>query len=1309
MNKSFLSGTRWRALGLSAWRALTHFVKHGGQHPVTRHVHRWSARFLRSLWYGTALVLAVVALLFSVARVWLLPALAERNQEIAEYVSEQSGYPVRIGSLESYWDGLNPGLRVFDFTVAAAARERPAVQLKELRLSLSWWALLTGRIQINSLLLVEPRLAFERMDDGRFRISGFDPLDLEMPDEHSVFAQWLFEQRELVIENGELLWIDHRRAGASLRLDQVNLSLRNSAERHRLGIRARFPERLCERCAFVADVYGNPLIDDDWTGTLYVETAGLDVEQLPPIIREALPEAFRGRFSVRLWSDWKDNRPRQVNGDVDVADLQIPIAGLDRPLAVREAQTDLRWRGGAETWRLDLNALHLGLTGAPWPAGRLRIEQRPDETVIRIKHIDVGDVARFVGSIEQHNQALDWMRALRPAGALNDFKLTIDSNWFDPAHYLLETEVADLAVAAHRDFPGLRGVGGRLRAHTQGGEFMLDSAGGQVDLRQVFREPLAWDRAEGRIRWQRTDDEWQVFADKLRLRSSDGEAKGDVELRLPHTANAEASPYLKLEFDFRDLQGVHAERYYPAILPGDVRTWLERAIVSGKGNRGRALFDGRIADFPFRNGNGRFEVTAHVTDALFEYLPGWPRIEKGEVDLLFRGAEMLITASSGRIGTLNADRVVVAIDDLGETENQLVRISGRVRGPLNDTLQLLYQTPPDQWRRQLVAGLRADGLGTLALDLRVPLSSKEPLRMRGAYQFQHTDLHTPIAGLSLETMDGHLLLDEHGISAAELTARLLGGPVTLRAASDAHVSGRLRVDAEGRFSGAGVTSVFEGLAGHLEGAADWRASATLTAGVPTFSWESDLRGLGINLPPPFDKPRDAAAATTVRTVTAGADHHVLEATLAPHIKARLAFHQQAQQWAFNKGRISIGGPPPVLPDQAGLYLNLQAARLDGDRWLALYKPGAGGREPGLPGWLTQVNANIGALRVFGRDVGAFGLDLGRWQRGWHGRVSGDALSGSVALPATAATPGTIHLALDYLHLPDTLVSDDATQFDPRDLPALTLKTETLKWYGKQWGTLEFAATPYPSGWRIDQLLLTQADTRVRAHGAWRFNDAGRPVTELDVEVTSDALGKTLSALGYPDEVVGGEFTVTSNWSWPGGPTAFGLEQLTGNMTVAVDKGRLLKVQQGAGRLLGVLNMSALSRYLNLDFSGIFGKGLNFDSIRGALTVESGHAYTSGLHIKGPSANVFITGRVGLGVRDLDLEIGVTPRFGEELAITSGLLGGPAVGAAVALMQGLLKPQIDQRTRVEYRVQGGWDDPTVHKLEKSSTVEPVDEN
>jgi len=1305
MHTSSTTGHGWRQRAAHWARALAHFAKHGGRRPSARRLHRWSVYFIRSLWYASALVLALLALVFSVARLWLLPALADKNQEIAAYLSEQSGYPVKIERLESYWDGLNPGLRAFDFTVAAAARERPAVRLKELRLSLAWLPLLIGRTEINSLVLVEPRLAFERLADGRFRIGGLDPLDLEMPDEHSGFVQWLFEQRELAIENGELLWLDHKRGGAGLRLDRVSLSLRNAAGRHQLGVRALFPANLCESCAFIADVEGNPLADDGWTGKVYVEAVGLDVARLPPILQEILPQEFGGRFSLRLWSEWKNNRPRSVRGQVGVADLRLPIVGLHKPLTVRQAQTDLEWRGGAETWRLDLDDLRLALTGAPWSAGRLRIEQRPDDTVVRVKHIDIGDVARFVAGLEQKNQALDWMRALRPEGTLNGFKLTIDNNWFDPKHYVLETEVADLAVTAHQDFPGLRGVSGRLSAHSQGGEFTLDSAGGHVDLQRVFRAPLDWDKADGRLRWQRSDEHWRVFADKLRLRSSDGQAKGALELRLPHAA---AAPYLKLGFDFRDLQGAHAERYYPAVLPGATRAWLERAIVAGTGSSGRAVFEGNVDDFPFRDGNGKFEVTAHVSNALFEYLPGWPRIEQGEVDLLFRGAEMLITASRGRIGTLDVGQVVVSIADLGQTENQQLRISGRATGPLNDTLRMLYETPPKDWRAILIPGLRGDGQGTLALDITVPLSA-DPLRLVGEYQFRHAAVHTPVPGLSLEAIDGRLAFNEAGIGSAQLAARLLGGPVALRARSETGRGRPLVLDAEGRFSSAGLGAIVGGLAGRLDGAADWRGRLRLAGGVPEFFWESDLRGLEINLPAPLDKARASPAMFTARTVTAGVDHHVLELTLAPRLKARLAFHKQAQDWTFNKGRISIDGPPPALPDQAGLYFNLRAAQLDGDRWLALYKADAPGRASGMPVWLTQINADIGALRLFGQDFGAFGLDLGRWPGGWHGRVRGDALSGSVMLPDAPATRGAIQLNLDYLVLPDTLNSNDAIGVDPRDLPALSLKTEALKWHGKNWGVLEFSATPFASGWRIDPSQLTQAGTRVRAHGHWRLDEAGRPGTELDVELTSDDLGKTLTALGYPDEITGGALTLLSNWSWAGGPSDFGIEQLNGAMTITAGKGRLLKVQQGAGRLLGVLNISAITRYLNLDFSGIFGKGLNFDSIRGPVTVERGDLHTPGLLVKGPSATVHIAGRVGLAVRDLDLEIGVTPRFGEELAITSGLLGGPAVGAAVVLMQNLFKPQIEQRTRVEYRVRGGWDDPTVTKVEKPSAVESAAEN
>lgn len=1340
MQKSSTTGhTRRQRLAHGA-RAVVHFARHGGRRPFSARLHRWSGHLLRSLWYGSALTLTLLALVFSVARLWLLPALAEKNLEIVAYLNEQSGYPVTIDRLESYWDGFNPGLRAYDFAVAADDRGRSVARLKELRLSLAWLPLLIGRIEINTLVLVEPRLVFERLADGNFRIGGFDPLEIESPAEQSGFMQWLFAQRELVIENGELLWLDHKRDAARLTLTQVNLSLRNSADHHQLGVQALFPASLCESCSFIADVNGNPLTDVDWAGKIFVEAVGLNIDQLPPIIREILPDEFRGRFSLRLWSEWKNSLLRLAKGDVGVADLRLPVPGLHRPLAVRQAQTNMAWRGGDETWSLDLNKLQLALTGAPWSAGRLRIEQRFEDTVIRIKHIDVGDVSRFVAGLDEKNQVLDWMRALCPSGSLNEFRLVFDKNWFDPAHYVLETEAANLAFMAHRDFPGLSGVSGRLSAHSRGGEFLLDSAGGHVDLRQVFRAPLEWQQAEGRVRWQRTDEHWQVNADKFQLRSADGRARGAFEFRLPHLA---AAPYLKLRFDFQDLNGAHASRYFPAILPGETRAWLERAIIAGTGTTGHAIFDGQVDKFPFRDGNGKFEVVAHVSNTLFEYLPRWPRIEQGEVDLLFRGPEMLITASSGRIGALAVGQVVVSIADLGQPKNQLLRINGRASGPLNDTLRMLYETPPKDWRAMLVPGLRGDGQGSLALDITVPLSA-DPLRLDGQYQFRHAALQTPFAGLSLEAIDGRLTFNQSGITGLQVGAQFLGGPAELRAATGRDQP--LAIEAKGRFTSAGLEAVFgRSLAGRLEGAAGWRGHLRLAGGVPEFFWESDLQGLGVNLPAPLDKARAGSATLTARTVTAGADHHVLEVKLDQRLSAQLAYLKQATGWVFNTGRISIGGPPAVLPEQAGLYISLRAARLDADRWLDYYKVhdfrDGGGRaasgtvaeevesrqeqrprksgattastappsEPSMPAWLARVTADIGALRLFGHDFGALSLDIGKWPGEWHGQIKGDALSGSVLWPVAAGARGVPYLSLDYLVLPDTFAESNDTPVDPRDLPALSLKTAALKWSSKNWGELEFAAAPLATGWRVTRLRLAQPHTTFQAHGDWLLDSSGKPVTELEVEVASDDLGKTLAFLGYPDEIAGGELTLSSNWMWPGGPSAFGFEQLDGAMTIAAGKGRLLKVQQGAGRLLGVLNISSITRYLSLDFSSIFGKGLNFDTIRGQVSVERGNAYTQGLSIKGPSASLHIAGRIGLAVRDLDLEIGVTPRFGEELTITSGLLGGPVVGAAVALMQGLLKPQIEESTRVNYSVKGGWDEPTVIKLKKTGVAEPAAEN
>ena len=143
--------TAWVKHSVQTARAALHALRQRIPTPLRRVLRRTTHWTLHSM-LG---VLIAIVLIFVAAHLWL-PTLADRKGEIESYVSATLGQPVTFGALDTYWDGLNPGVRVQQLSVHAAATGAQTIRLKEMRLSLSWLALLIGRIEINSLVLVEP-------------------------------------------------------------------------------------------------------------------------------------------------------------------------------------------------------------------------------------------------------------------------------------------------------------------------------------------------------------------------------------------------------------------------------------------------------------------------------------------------------------------------------------------------------------------------------------------------------------------------------------------------------------------------------------------------------------------------------------------------------------------------------------------------------------------------------------------------------------------------------------------------------------------------------------------------------------------------------------------------------------------------------------------------------------------------------------------------------------------------------------------------------------------------------------------------
>jgi uncharacterized protein (TIGR02099 family) len=1250
---------------------------------------------LRVCWYGVAIVGALFAIVFVAARL-LLPMVAEKKADLEALIARETGYTVRIEQLDGHWDGLYPGLRMQGISVRAADGVRPALQLAELRFSLQLLPLFIGRVDVHSAVLLRPRLALERQADGRFRVSGFGAIEQTDPTQVDAFMAWLFRQNHLAIEDGELRWSDQREPGPPLALAHVNLQLTNSGERHRLGVAADFPDGMCSGCSIVADISGDPQLGTPFEGNIYARALDVDVGRLPLLIREQLPTSLRGKFSAELWSEWEESLPVMVEGAVSVAELRLPVTGLRAPLSVKQASTNLRWQSAAEGFRVRFDNLILALHGTPWSVGSLEFERDKQETSLRLGRIELADITAFVASLHPtrteanlpYAEATALWSALKPDGTIRDVRAQFSGALDAPDDFTVTAEVDGLAIEAHQDVPGVRGVAGRLWLTPNEGTLKLDMRNGVLALPSVFRAPLPVSRAAAELRWQHQVDQWIVSTDDLTIANEDIQASGRMLLRLP--SDVARSPFLALHLDIHGGNGANVARYYPARhLPPATLAWMESSFLGGTITGGTFTYEGNTRDFPFDKAPGKFEIRAQAREGIYNYLVGWAPVTGVIADVMVTGDRFLVTGR-GRIGALRAREIVVAM-----TGDGTVRVSANISGPTSDTLRVLRDVkvaPAEgEWKQWLPEALQASGTGVLGLKLAIPVAQGDT-RVRGEYRFLGGGLRMAGSVLDAKALSGGVGFNEDGVRDGSVRAQLFGDEASVDIASPR--ADETVATLQGRATSAGLAPLLGArLAPQVGGAIPWQGRLRWVKGHPEISAEADLSRVHTLLPAPLNRPEGfGAEKLRLRTERASARELVLGIEASGLLQSRLRFERR-DRWQFGSGRVIFHERPSrlaealTLPREDGLHLLARLDEFDLDRWLALL----GTDSSALPDWLARAGLSARRLLYLDRDFGALNIDLARDRSGWVGGVSGTSAEGRLRFELAEATRVDLDLAL--LRLPSPLRQEVNADTDPRSLPQLSLHVREFEARGKGLGELEFLAKPISQGWRIEHLRMVRPETRLEASGEWR-RDYGQTMSSFSAEIVSENVGATMAALGMPDQIDSTRAELKAQLTWSGAPADIDYASLNGNIELNASKGRFLQLSQGAARLFGVLDLSAIGRYLTLDFTPIFGKGFAFDRLEGKMNLDRGNAFADGLTIRGPSARLRFDGRVGLVAEDFNLTLDVYPSLSDSVTLGALAVGGPTVALWAFIAQKLFKKQIEEGTRVTYFVKGPWAKPEI---------------
>jgi uncharacterized protein YhdP len=277
-----------------------------------------------------------------------------------------------------------------------------------------------------------------------------------------------------------------------------------------------------------------------------------------------------------------------------------------------------------------------------------------------------------------------------------------------------------------------------------------------------------------------------------------------------------------------------------------------------------------------------------------------------------------------------------------------------------------------------------------------------------------------------------------------------------------------------------------------------------------------------------------------------------------------------------------------------------------------------------------------------------------------------------------------------------------------EFPMLDVTVDDFRLQDRVLGRLEAVAHGAPQGLVIDSLQLTHPDSVFRMSGLWR--DSGMGETRADLSLNVLDAGKMLARFGYPDTLKRGTADIQGNATWEGSPADFALSTLAGQLDFKAKGGQFLKIDPGAGKLLGVLSLQSLPRRLNFDFRDIFNEGYAFDDIGATLRIARGVVYSDDFRMRGPAAKVNMSGLADLNQETVQLRVKVIPKLSEGVAVAGALLGGPLAGVGALAAQKLLRDPIEEVISQEYMVTGSWQAPDVQRLPKAKakTENPVSE-
>jgi uncharacterized protein (TIGR02099 family) len=1226
----------------------------------------------------------------------LTPLVAEYRVDVETKATEALGMPLQIGRLEGNWSGFAPILLAHDVTVGEGAN---ALHLDQVRAVPDIWeSLLARQVRIAHLELNGLKISLKEGDDGQWALEGL-PVQKDQPlDPEQLLNRMQMVQQLSVIDSQVTLQpLDQ----PPLTLTYVGFNLKTGASRQRLDARMTLPDGQPVAMSLRTRIQASQWKDGD--AEAYLSLPQSDWSKWLPKRLTRQWNFSEIKAGGELWINWG-------KGDLQSAAIrlnapQVKGAYAERkPIKINNLALNGYFQRSTEGVVVTLDSLAMNVGETRWESHLQLTQTSATDKVEELWHlqadrVDLTPLTPLLNALGPLPEGVATaVEKLKVTGGLRNVLIDMRPHATDDSKFSFAANLDRVGFDAYHGAPAARNVSGSISGDLGKGELRMDSKDFVLHLAPIFAKPWQYLQANATLTWKLDKEGFTLIAPYLKVRGEEGKIAGDFLIRLHFDQTQE--DYMDLRVGMVEGDGRYTAKYLPTMLSPALDEWLRTAILKGAVDEGFFQYQGSLNHGAADTARS-ISLFFKVHDAELAFQPGWPHVSKVTGDVFVEDSGVRVLASKGQLLDTQVRDIYVNIPHVPDGKNVHLFLDGGFAGGLGDGLKILQEAPIGT--AETFAKWEGEGELQGKLNLDIPLAKGEEPKILVDFKTAKARLKLADPALELTQLKGDFRFDStKGLSGQNISARAFDKPVTARIFADGKAGNiKTRVTASGQVEVKKLTdwlSVTQPLP--VSGVIPYQLQLNLEGADSQLMVNSNLKGVKVDLPAPFGMAADASRDTSFRMTLQGPERRywVNYSQLA-----NLTFAAPSGNFSEGRGELFLGGGDAVMPNAKGLRVRGMLSELDVGPWQDLVSKYAGQDLGGsAKQFFSSADLKIGKLSALGTTLDQASVQVNRKPASWALQLDSQQVKGAVGIPDARGAPITVKL--QYVRLPATdpkVVADENSPdplvtVDPTKIPPLDITINQLFLGPDLVGGWSLKIRPTGKGIALNNLDMGLKGILLQGSGGWE-GTPGSSSSWYKGRISGKNLADVLKGWGFAPSVTSEEFHMDVDGRWPGSPAWLASKRFSGTLDASLTKGQFVEVEGSAQALkvFGLLNFNSIGRRLRLDFSDLFAKGLSYDRVKGLLVGTNGVYVTrEPIRMTGPSSNVELNGTLNLVGDQIDAKLLVTLPVTNNLPIAALIVGAPAVGGALFLIDKLIGDRVSRFASVKYTVKGPWKEPQI---------------